>query len=93
MSEHLYPAPLNALGPPYGPSGKAYQGRRLVLARLVWPHHTDIVPAVALWAESGRVCVEWHPRRGLTRQTWLAEDDVRTRLRLIRSQNSGNLLE
>lgn len=82
MTDHLSPAPLNALGPPRGPgAAKEYQGRRLVLVRLVWRSFTEVRPGVAVWAEAGRVCVEWEPRRGTKRLTWVAQDDVRPRLR------------
>ena len=82
VSERLYPAPLNALGPPHGPSkDKLYEGRRLVLIRLVWCTHTEIRPGVALHSDQGSICVEWNPARGVTRYTWLPETDVRPRLR------------
>ncbi len=81
--EKLYRAPLNAVGKPPGASGKGYYGRRMVLARLVWADHTDIIPAVVLWREGGRVCVEWEPHRGAPkRHTWLSEDDVTPKLGL-----------
>lgn len=82
VDDRLYPLPLNACGPPPGPSGKGYSGRRLVLARLVWRTHTEVIPAVVLWRENGRVCVEWEPRPGgPKRLTWLPAEDVRPRLR------------
>lgn len=83
-AEPLYPAPRNAVGPPRtGPdAGKHYQGRQLVLARLVWRDRVEVVPGVAIWREAGHVCVEWSPRRGTTRQTWLLEADVRPRMQL-----------
>lgn len=61
-ADRLYPAPLNALGCPPGPSKeKLYEGRRLVLVRLVWRTHTEIRPGVALHSDQGRVQVEWSP--------------------------------
>ena len=82
VGEAVYPAPLNAVGRPPGASGKRYFGRRLVLARLVWRTHTDVVPGVAVWREQGRVCVEWGPHPGAPkRHTWLLAEDVRPRLR------------
>lgn len=82
VNEPLYPSPLNGCGPPPGPSGKGYFGRRLVLARFVWRTHTEVVPAVVLWSEKGRVCVEWEPRPGAPKRvTRLPAEDVRPRLR------------
>lgn len=82
VGEAVYPAPLNAVGRPPGASGKRYFGRRLVLARLVWRTHTDVVPGVAVWREQGRVCVEWEPHPGAPKRlTWLRAEDVRPRLR------------
>lgn len=79
----LLPAPRNALNPPPGKDRK--HGRpgagALVLARLVWPSHTMIVPAIAVWFSDDRTCVEWrsHPK-GKPRKTWLPRNDVRARL-------------
>lgn len=82
VGEPLYRAPLNALGKPPGASGKGYFGRRLVIARFEWPSYTELVPAVVLWRESGRVCVEWEPHPGTPkRHTWLDEDDIRPTIR------------
>jgi hypothetical protein len=82
VGEALFPAPQNAVGVPPGASGKGYFGRRLVLARLVWKTHTEVVPGVVLWREQGRVCVEWEPRPGAPKRlTWLLAEDVRPRLR------------
>lgn len=68
--------------PPHGPSkDKPYEGRRLVLIRLVWRTHTEIRPGVALHSDQGRICVEWTPTRGVTRYTWRPEADVRPRLK------------
>lgn len=81
--EHLYPAPRNALPPPPGKDRKhGHATRRLVVARLVWPNKTTIVPAVAMWISSDRICVEWetHPGSHQTRMTWLRPEDVRPRL-------------
>ena len=81
-ADRLYPAPLNELGCPPGPSkDKLYEGRRLVLVRLVWRTHTEIRPGVALHSDQGRVQVEWSPGGEQTRHTWLAEEDVRPRLK------------
>lgn len=72
-ANRLYPAPLNALGPPHGPSkDKLYEGRRPVLIRLIWRTYTEIRPGVALHRDQGRIRVEWSPGRGTTRYTWLA---------------------
>ena len=83
-ADRLLPSPLNAVGPPHGKDrkfGRAGAGA-LVLAHLVWPTHTLIVPAVLVWVSEDRVCVEWHSRtRGASRTTWLPSDDVRPRLR------------
>ena len=85
--EKLYRAPLNSVGRPSGPnSSKGYFGRQPVIARLEWAHWTDLVPAVVLWREAGRVLIEWSPSgtagAARVRQTWLPEDDVRPYLRL-----------
>ena len=81
--EQLLSAPLNAVGEPPGKDRK--RGRpgagRLVVARLVWPSRTAIVPAVAVWFSDDRVCVEWRSHPGSpTRMTWLPRSDVRPRL-------------
>jgi hypothetical protein len=77
------PAPLNALGPPVGKDRKFGRGGagRLVLARLVWPRRTSIVPAVVVWFSDDRTCVEWRSHLGSpSRQTWLPSSDVRPHL-------------
>ena len=76
-------APLNAVGSPPGVDRKL--GRpgagRLVLARLVWPTKTTIVPAVLVWSSGDRCCVEWRPAPGAQpRKSWLPRGDVRTSL-------------
>lgn len=86
MGEPLFVPPLNSVGKPPGASGKGYYGRRMVLARFVWPHCTELIPAVVLWREEGRVCVEWEPHPGRPkRQTWLDQDDIRPKLRFENS--------
>lgn len=80
----MSPAPLNAVGAPPGKDRK--HGRpgagALVLARLVWHHRTDIVPAVLVWLSDDRACIEWREHRGApARLSWLPRADVRPRLR------------
>ena len=84
--ERLYAAPLNSVRPPVGKDRKGgHASRVLVLVRLIWPRHTEIVPAVLVWANRfhDRVCVEWSPsgKSGPTRMTWLRREDVKPRLR------------
>ena len=83
--DSLLPAPLNTVGPPPGKDrkfGHAGAGR-LVLAHLVWPGGSSIVPAVVVWFSDDRICVEWRQNPGgPPRQTWLPRPDVRNPLRL-----------
>ena len=83
-AEPLFPAPHNALNPPAGKDRK--HGRpgagTLVVARLVWAGHVEIVPATAVWFSNDRICIEWRTRpQGQARLTWLPRSDVRPRLR------------
>lgn len=62
--EGLYAAPLNSVCPPIGKDRKGGGSPRApVLARLVWRDHSEVVPAVVVWANRyhDRVCVEWSP--------------------------------
>lgn len=83
MDEDLLPAPRNSVRPPPGKDRK--HGRpgagQLVLARLVWPRGTVVVPAVLVWDSDEVRCVEW-VSRGRRRMTWLPRGDVRWSLEL-----------
>jgi hypothetical protein len=48
--DRLYPSPRNAVRPPPGADRKdGHAGYYLVLARLVWPTRTEIIPATVEW--------------------------------------------
>jgi hypothetical protein len=81
--DRLYPSPRNAVREPIGKDRKFGRSVRIaVVARLIWPRNTTIVPATVVWISDDRVCIEWLPRpeSSTTRRTWLHKKDVRTRL-------------
>lgn len=61
-------APQNAVSAP--PEKDRKHGRAgagmLVLARLVWSNRESIVPAVAVWISSKKVCVELRTHPGVS---------------------------
>lgn len=79
--QRLYRSPRNAVGEPPGTDRKnGHASRYLILARLVFGHRTHIVPGWVEWTSDDRVCIEWSPRPGHYRKTWLLKTDICNRI-------------
>ena len=83
--DHLYRAPLNAVGAPHGRDKDGRSGTgRIAIAVFVWPRETIARPVSVQWVSSDRVLVEWPLdwQRVERRRTWLPRDDVAARVRV-----------